>query len=105
MKVFLVVLSAVLSINTYASTKCDAEPVKLVQVTASGRVVYLTHSGVLRGLGNVTGLGVQQMYEALLLSVEKNLMIQVAYDDGFNCKQENAGANAQWIVLQNVNKL
>ena len=34
MKVFLVVLSAVLSINTYASTKCDAEPVKLVQVTA-----------------------------------------------------------------------
>ena len=104
MKILAAALFTIFSLNVQAAVKCDVEYIKFVQVKSNGSVVYFTQSGVLRGLGNVSDPTLPFMYQALLLSIEKNLMVQVAYKDGFNCKQENTDAKADWVMVQNINR-
>lgn len=77
MKKIVLVLAAMLSTSAHAVT-CNGEYIKYVQIKADGEVIYLTQSGIRRGLGNISNPAVVMMAQSMLLSVEKDVKVQVS---------------------------
>lgn len=91
----------ILSTPLFASVKCDSDYIKGVQIKTNGDVIYTTQSGVRRLASGSSPVASQLMIQTLLLAVEKNLMVQVAYPDSFDCKATNTEVTAEWIYIQN----
>ena len=83
----------------FASEKCEAEPVHGVTIKATGEIRF-DQSGVTRSAGNISTPVGSRTFDALLLAVDKKLLVQTAYPDGYNCKVDGHTA-PEWIYIQN----
>lgn len=86
---------------TFASVKCDAEKIQGVKVESPGIVMYTTMSGLMRLAGD-PGMPVaaDYMLRSLLLAVDKNLIVEAEYPEGYDCKTNNETVAAKSIYVR-----
>ena len=96
----ILVISLLLSFNSYASVKCGTERVKGVQIKKSGEILYTSTDGVRRLASVPNSPSGSFTLEILLKAVEKKYLVQSAFPDGYDCKSSNNKIPAEWIYMQ-----